>query len=219
MQHLVPGLKLEVAKLSDPSEFYVAALYEVLDGFLVFTCPYQQRAPLILEPGDEVQIRFRGGDAVYAFEATIHQKAAGDTLLYVVAHPSSVRRIQRREFARINTLFGIRVWPSPEHKARGAGHENAQVINISGGGLRFTGRKRYALNQLLAVNFVLPRSKVQRPIEATAKVVRTEPWEKDMRFSEVSVYFKDISIGDQDRIVGFILGEMSRQKSLLVRGE
>ncbi|MFZ5898507.1 MAG: flagellar brake protein [Bacillota bacterium] len=219
IEYFVPGLKLEVAKMFDPPEYYVAAVHETANGLLVFTCPYQQRVPMILEPGDEVRIRFSGGDAVYSFEALVQEKVTADTILYAVKLPSAVRRIQRREFARIDTFFAVQVWPSPEDEFSNTGREDARVINISGGGLRFTGRKSYAVNQLLALSFVLPRSRPLRPIQATAKVVRSEPSAKDPRLKEVSVRFKDISVSDQDRIVGFILREMSRQKSLLVRGE
>ena len=71
----MPGIlkvnqKVEVAR-SGEGEFYPALIQDVADDFFCITIPYLRGIPLVLVPGERVDVRVIESDAAYFFTAAV----------------------------------------------------------------------------------------------------------------------------------------------------
>ncbi|MDP3487457.1 MAG: PilZ domain-containing protein, partial [Bacillota bacterium] len=128
--------------------------------------------------------------------------------MYYMSMPREYERIQRRSFVRYSVLL-----PAQFRLYQDKSWQKGFLVDISGGGARLSHREKLNAGDLVQVSFSLKQHEPNLVI--IGKVVRSEAFQgQGSAMYHSGVEFKDISVGVQDRIVGFIFQRMLEQRRL-----
>ncbi|MEW8977254.1 MAG: PilZ domain-containing protein [Symbiobacterium sp.] len=180
--------------------------------------PMYRSALLPVMPGDEVVVEYLEGGERVGFEATVLERSSGDmpTLVLTRPEPGAIRRLQLRNFVRLDVSLPVDYAPSGTRRPASEGEGEAElksgrVVNLSGGGAQLLVEEEFPVGARLDLVLHLP----DRVIPAEAEVVRhiTEPHAPP----RLGVRFTAIEERDRERIVRYIFAEQRqrRRKGLL----
>ncbi len=189
---------------------YRTRIEEVGERLLSIGAPFDQGELVPLREGTKVKITFCDEVAVYSFEGIIMQRIAVPVPMFVLELPDTVAKVQRRNFVRVPALFPImfrmvtREGLSDLYKAT--------MLDVSGGGMRFTTKVRVDNKSLLFAQISLPNEELQTPV----RVVRSVRVEESKLYS-ISSEFHEISERDRDKIIRcvFDIQRAMRKKGLV----
>lgn len=107
---------------------------------------------------------------------------------------------RHRSAYQAGLTLGLKCWPMNEPEPQGFEH---MEISLSGEGLRFPGAILYKAGATVNVSLKLPDDYLAKPIQAIAKVVRSDKtgpghWTTTCRFDS-------LAIRDYEEIVGYII--------------
>lgn len=156
--------------------------------------PQQHGTPIPFKEGTPVELIFWDDVASYAMDSVIVQRIAVPVPILVLEFPDDIRRIQRRNFVRVDAFYPITF--QVVEKTGLSDLKKATMLDLSGGGMRFQLREKLEKGTILYALLELPSGKIGTP----GRVCRVEPIEDTTKFS-VSVDFYQISERDRDRIV------------------
>lgn len=206
--------KIEVRKDPDLTVFK-SSIQELDEETLSITIPVRKGQRLMLQPGDQVRVQFAIDDASYSFETTmLARKKSDHVAFFVLARPSVMARVQRRESVRfpitLNVTFSLlrrEGEKSPDREGN-----RGQTVDISAGGMQvassvspWAGDKVQVALQL--GDECLPEINQQGEV-AWAYY---DDWLKTARFG---VRFTDISEEERERIVAYIFRCMRRRPQM-----
>ncbi len=99
---LIVWEKIEILTSDDINAgVYTARIEDFVEDGMEITKPEILKGEVLLRDNCNVIISVTKSDAIYHFRSTIHKKNVDGIERYVLSHPVFVRRIQRREFARV----------------------------------------------------------------------------------------------------------------------
>lgn len=133
--------KLEiVASDGDQAGFYAARIEDFIGEGIVISSPEYIRGRTLLRENSEVLIVFTRDDAAYQCRSRIRMYPTSDKNFYILTPPGRIKRVQRRQFVRIEMLQRIRyarVGPVMdwEDYAERLDWIESTTLNMSGGGL------------------------------------------------------------------------------------
>ncbi|MBP1759500.1 MAG: putative glycosyltransferase [Firmicutes bacterium] len=189
---------------------YRSRIEEVGSRLLSVGVPFQNGELVPIREGTKVKVTFWDEAAVYSFEGKIMQRIAIPVPLFVLVLPDTVAKVQRRNFVRVPASFPVtfrmvtREGLSDLYKA--------MMLDLSGGGMRFSTKERVENKSLLYAQLSLPNDEIQTPV----RVCRVVSIEEANRYS-VSVQFHEISERERDKIIRcvFDIQRAMRKKGLV----
>lgn len=189
---------------------YRTRIEEVGQKLLMVGAPYDKGEIVPLREGMKIKVTFWDEVAAYSFDGKIMQRIAVPIPMFVLELPNSVAKVQRRSFVRVPAFFSVSF-----RKVTKEGLSDlikAMMLDLSGGGMRFTTQEYVENKSLLYAQIGLPNGELQTPV----RVCRAEKIEDSKRYS-VSVEFHDLSERDRDRIIRcvFDLQRAMRKKGLV----
>lgn len=189
---------------------YRTRIDEVGERLLSVVAPYLQGQVIPLREGTKLEVTFWDEISAYSFEAKIMQRIAVPIPVFVLELPDSARKVQRRNYVRIPAFYPVTFRMVTREGLSEPCKGN--MLDLSGGGMRFQTNERVENRALLYANLQLPNGEIQTPV----RVCRVEKIEETNRFS-VSVEFYEISERDRDRIIRcvFDLQRAMRKKGLV----
>lgn len=172
--------------------------------------PYSEGTTIPLKEGTPVKLVFWDDVASYAMDSIIVQRIAVPVPIYVLEFSDDIRRVQRRNFVRVDAFYPITF--QIVEKTGLSDVKKAAMLDLSGGGMRFQFREKLDKGTILYAYLELPSGRLGTP----GRVCRVEPIEDSKKFS-VSVDFYQISERDRDRIVRcvFDIQREMRKKGLV----
>jgi len=206
--------KVEVARRGEP-EFYPALIQDVAGDAICITVPYLHGIPLILVPGDWVDVRVIECDATYHFTSMVLGRRRDKIPLYALSVPGEVKRVQRRHFVRLETLLEVRYAPLVDGDGEPV-FRIARAIDISGGGMRLVTDQPLDVGDRLLLRFTLDLGERQLDFETLGRVVRRDEQEAapvKTRY-RYGIEFLGLSMHEQDQIVRYIFRRMAEQRKL-----
>lgn len=203
-----------VVALEDSEEFYVSSVEEIASEEVFISVPYRRRMSLMLSRGDSVRVEFPGDSEYFSFVTTVTGRREEGVLLYSLAFPEKIERIQRRRDVRLAVLLDVAYAPLPEGDAA-ADFKETKALDLSAGGLRLVTGQEYSPGTLLLVKFRLPLRKDFFETVTKAEVLRTEPvMLEKKRLFHLGLKFIDLPQAHRDKIFSFIFWRMMEQARL-----
>ncbi len=119
---------------------YLARIEDFARDGLVVSAPEYLAGGTLMRNGSDCTVLLTRRDAVYEFHTTITVAGEGERRRYVITAPGDVRRVQRRQFVRIDMMKVFSIALVPDRVGEDTTHQSLQwrqtrSINISGGGM------------------------------------------------------------------------------------
>lgn len=210
-KNLKPGLTVDLHVLEGEYEGkYKTQVDEVGEKRVSVLAPYQEREVVPLREGTRVEIVFWDDVASYAMETVIEQRIAVPVPIFVLKLPDDIRRIQRRNFVRVDAFYPVSF--QVVLKTGLSDWLKGSMLDLSGGGMRFQTREKLDRSSIIYSYLKLPTGEIKTP----ARVCRVQPIEDTKKYS-VSVDFYQISERDRDSIIRcvFDIQREMRKKGLV----
>jgi len=197
------GLAVDLVVLEGEYEGrYRTRIEEVGERILVVGAPFERGDVVPLREGTKVRLTFWDETSAYSFVAKIIQRIAVPVPMFVFELPDTVTKVQRRSFVRVPALYPITFRSVTKEGLSDI--QNATMLDLSGGGMRFMTEERLENRSLLYTQVTLPNGDLQTPV----RVCRSEKIEDSKRYV-VSVEFHDLAERERDRIIRCVF-EMQR---------
>ena len=206
------GLPVELFILGSPNEEkYRTHVEEVGEKILVVNAPYVKGEIVPLREGTRLKLTYWDELSAYTFETVIMQRIAVPYPTFVLALPTSVTKIQRRNFVRITVNFPFSFRVVLQNGL--SDFFEGIITDLSGGGIQFKTKKVMEKGYLLTADINLPNSVLEMPL----RVVRSESVEKQPGWYVVSSEFFDISERIRDDVIRcvFEIQREMRKKGLM----
>jgi len=189
---------------------YRTRVEEIGERLLSVGVPFEHGELVPLREGTKVKLTFCDETAIYSFKGRILQRIAIPVPIFIFELPDTVDKVQRRNFVRVPALFPITFRMVTREGL--SDPQNATMLDMSGGGMRFTTKERLDNNSLLYVQIFLPTGELQAPV----RVIRSVRIEESKLYS-VSTEFHEISERERDKIIRcvFDIQRAMRKKGLV----
>lgn len=153
------------------------------DSSMLIAEPQHRSQPVNIPVGTVIEVLVIDTKCVYSFNTSVIGKQNSPSSLWL-SLPETYRRVQRREYIRVNMKLPVVVNFKAETEIDEEclesnvsaeqiitdGYFNTTCIDISGGGLKVFGPIKFQEDTLVKINLRLP----MKEIATTAKVIRSE---------------------------------------------
>ncbi|MBT9172578.1 MAG: Flagellar brake protein YcgR [Syntrophomonadaceae bacterium] len=200
--------KIEVRKDPDPV-FFKSSIQELEDDTLSVTVPVRVGQRLMLQPGDRVRVQFVVDDASYYFDTTmLARKRSNQVALFVLARPSVLARVQRRDFVRFPAALNVIYQLLAQTDAAPEAHKG-KTVDLSAGGVQIASSFRPAPGDKVQLTLLLEDKHLPELHERGE--VAWSYWDDWLKMARFGVRFTDISEAERERIMTYIFSCMRRR--------
>nr|WP_272874448.1 flagellar brake domain-containing protein [Allobacillus saliphilus] len=200
-------------------EQHTSKIMEFDRNYLYLTYPSHQRkgTTTYVADGQLADISVVGSNnVVYKFSSEIlgRKKIKKIPVLYIrIPHSTEIKKIQRRQYVRVDNVLDVAVYSLEEEKAPLI----TRSVDISGGGLAVVtdSQDRFKPDETVRLMIVLPFSSDKYEyIESPGKVVRNF---LDQKHAEprMSINFTDIQPNNREKIIKFIFEKQLEERRKL----
>lgn len=205
------SLKLELnqrIEILRDKKVYFCNVQEELDGKPIISIPVCNSEYLILKEDEVIDaVYYDKNYGVYGFFIKIEgRRLEGKVSCYIVSKPFNVRKIQRREYVRVNIIESIRC--IVDHEEIDEQYYDATLLELSGGGLRIKMSKKLNIGDKLICDLADNDS----ILKVQGKVIRIIS-ETNREFV-YGICFDEISDRVRDRIIKNVFLVMRKQREL-----
>lgn len=181
---------------------------------LVLGAPYKDGEVVHLPRGTEVTITFYDQTAVYFVDCLIMSYNMGYVPTLVLGSPINSKRVQRRNFVRLDTKVPLNYVLLDENMKPLSENFSATTIDISGGGLMFATESEIKQGDFLELIFYLNK---ETTVSAIGKAMRVIDDVRVKNKKSVGVEFTLIEERERDKIIRYIFNQQRelRQRGLL----
>ena len=204
---------------------YSSKVYDILSAErLEILMPYEQRKMVLLPVDSEYTMYFYVENGIYGCSARVVDRyKTSNTFILVVELLTPLRKYQRREYYRYNCALALGVRELSEEENSLADTpliefeqnlplEKCVIVDISGGGLRFIARQRYAEGTLLYCRYSLVDKEKQRLYEVVGKVLHAMPVEKRPGCFEHRIQYYSIDNRKREEIIRYIFEQERKNR-------
>ncbi|MCC5909817.1 MAG: PilZ domain-containing protein [Clostridiaceae bacterium] len=213
LSQLKIGEKLEIEPIAH-KEFnrntsITSQLVDIKDNMFFIANPIKLGKVYPLSVGQQIKIIFHHQDkGVYSFPAEVLQEIADKILIYRVEPIGRVRKIQRRDYYRLQILIKALIKRVEDNE-----YIEGFTRDISGGGLRVVAKTNFQINDRIECKIHLDKNSVA---VVMGKVIRVE---KNTSTNEgnLSIEYDNIDETTKKEIIAFIFNKQRelRQKGLI----
>lgn len=207
---LLPGAAVElILHDGDYKGKYHTRVDEVGEHIISVTAPYHQGEVIALRVGTVLEVAYYDEVSAYSFDTKIKQRIAVPIPIFVLDFPEQIRKVQRRNFVRIPAIYPVTFRMVTKEGLSDL--KDGNMLDISGGGMRFKTVEKLENNSLLYAQLKLPSGELNTPV----RVRRVQKIEDKNAYS-ISAEFYEISERDRDRVIRcvFELQRTMRKKGL-----
>jgi len=152
------GTLVKVALIDRKEIWYGTIVRLINNSYFMADHPISNnRDPLILHEGDEVDCKYTCYDGVYTFKTKI-KSFLTDLNLVILENPTRLKKTEMREHVRLPVYIQVKVNEQYE----------GIVLNLSVGGLLLTLNHEFSIGDVVKVDFELDKT----PFSAMGKMVR-----------------------------------------------
>lgn len=215
--------KIEV-KVDRDTSIYNSRITEVDQETFSIQIPEVKRIRLHLAKGDEVEITIFTDTTLYRFRTVVlGMKAENDIGMYVLKINPKMKKIERRNFFRIEICLDIeydviktderRIWHTIKPTSQ------ASTCDLSGGGMKLSVDKELSEDTLLVIRLTIcDDDNDETEIKALARVVRSFP--RDVLDTEekyvLGVKLEEIQESQREELIKYIFCMMRKKMHLFM---
>lgn len=196
----------EVIVIEYEDMVYNCSIQGIAENELLINIPVKDGEFLILENGERLDVKYCSeAGRYYEFEVKIIGREKSDNIpMYKLSLPIDVRRIQRRNYVRVQVLKTVKYKLEEEESWC-----EATTLDISGGGMKIKARRKFKLNDKLVAK-----------IETSSRLVETEVQIKRCEKVNTNEYiygleFTDINENRRDNIIKDVFLVMRKQREIM----
>lgn len=189
---------------------YKTTIQDVLkDGFLI-SIPANHGEYLLLNKNEDIELLNYVDDlSLYKLTCSVIGRVVDNSIpLYKISLPRDIKKIQRRNYVRVNMLHPIK-YSKEEAKNKGSEMLPALLLDLSGGGMRIKLREELAAGDVISAEL----KSDELSITAQGKVVRKEKCD-DGRFI-YGVSFGQLDTISKEKIIRSVFKIMRKQRELV----
>ena len=224
--------RLEQGIFSGSETRYVSVIYDINDSESIVATIPQDKGKLILMPvGMTVFMISYGKTGLYKCKARVKERfKTGNTFLMTLEIVSLINKFQRRDYFRWDCLIDMDFRILPEdvlikpieaqtldyYISKSGGEDNiysATILDISGGGAKFTTRTSAAEGSIILMTFVLENEYVFIQPIILAKLLAST-YREDSKLFENRVQFNEITKYERESIVKYIFEEERKARKI-----
>ncbi len=224
--------RLEQGIFSGNETIYASVIYDLPSSHRIVATIPQDKGKLILMPvGMTVFLIAYGKNGLHKCDVKIKERfKTGNTFLMSMEIISPVDKFQRRDYFRWNCTLGMDFRILPEdvliksinaqtldyYISRSGGEDSiydAMLLDISGGGARFSSKVNIPVGSIILLTFVLENEYVFTQPIILAKLLGCE-YKDDIKLYENRVQFKEISKQERESIVKYIFEEERKTRKI-----
>jgi c-di-GMP-binding flagellar brake protein YcgR len=212
MKELEINQKLEIEILSGSYQGnYLSKVADFLEAGIIITGLYREGAPLPIRLNQAVNVYYTTDRAAYKFKSKILKRTNKPIPLLLIERSDSVKRIQRRDYFRLDVTGKIDVYKMIDDKSYPKKVSAARLLDISGGGIQMQLKKKFKKGEeiLLSLkNILAPKEFIK------SKIVRIH--KENDEFYNYGVQFEEIEDEQREEIIQWIFAyqRKSRKKGL-----
>lgn len=208
-------------QVNDEGVVYRSFVHEVNSEYIAVHVPSHLGTNISLMPGDNVKGKVYAQDAQYEFNSTVLGQKLERVVLYLLSVPSKMKRIQLRDYVRVQTMLPIKYKllkeDETEQEISTQESKEAFSIDISGGGINLIVNEAVPVDALLKLKFTVKDFQNDDfTIETMARVKRKDVV-PDSRKEALGLSFEGISEKDRDILIGFLFRKLLEQRRLEVK--
>jgi c-di-GMP-binding flagellar brake protein YcgR len=201
--------------------------------------PIEKGRVIPLEVGDKYSIRFFTNKGLFQCKAVITERYRNDNIyVLIVQFLSDLEKYQRRQYYRLECILDVTyhiitdVELSLMNKIQADEFQNeeekqkyintleefqsnwltANVLDLSGGGARFTSNSNHESGLLIQISMRLGIDKWAKNYLLNAVIISSNKMTNRQGYYEHRVQFKDIKKDEREAIIKFIFEEERRQR-------
>lgn len=209
VQNINIGINSRIEVLKD-EKIYKALIIDMDDDYIKINLPVCEDEYLMLYKSDKVEIYCYTEDGqCYNFYCDVISKGReGNIIYYKLTSPYNIKKIQRRDYVRVQVLREIEYKNLTEMKDKAEIFEFKKgiMVDLSGGGLKIKTNERLKKHDHVIIRIQLENSR----IEVHGEVVRVESTPDKERLCGIK--FTDINESEIDRIVKELFEIMRKQR-------
>jgi len=182
---------------------------------LVVMAPMRAGNIIPLRPKTVIKIIYTDNVAIYTFTSEVISQNYADAGTVIVGKPIDVRRIQRRNFVRLDKRLAVTLC-RVDNKLSFIGEPfSATTVDLSGGGIMFGCNNLLKNGEILEATIYLDEHTSVRAIGRIVRFIQNHPKAKD-KYS-VGFEFAIVEEMERDKIIRFIFNQQRelRKKCLL----
>lgn len=204
---MVKRFKLEVnnnIEIYEDDKVYKSRIQSVNDKEIYIDIPLHNNEYLILNKGDNIHlIKYGNEGSVYELSCkVIDRKIEGNIRLYRLSEPYDIKKIQRRNYVRVETIRGIKCFRKDEEF-------NALILDLSGGGMKIKSNKKLEMDEEI-VSFIKTDD---GEFMVKGKIIRVE--ETSFNQYSLGIEFVDIEERTREKIIKLVFSIMRKQMELI----
>ncbi len=187
----------------------------ISDDNIVIAAPMLNGQVIPVKNGINMRVSYLDNIALYTFDSIVLSSNLRPVPTLTLDKPGSLKRVQRRNFVRIDARLPMVFTLLKENLESGSEDYDATTIDVSGGGLMFSTDCSLHLHDILEVKLALTDNVY---VTALGKVVRiVEKKQQDKHTFSVGLEFSIIEEGERDKIIRYIFNQQRelRRKGLL----
>lgn len=199
--------KLEVnnnIEIYEDDKIYKSRIQSVNDEEIYIDIPLHNNEYLILNKGDDIHlIKYSNEGSVYELSCkVVDRKIEGNIRLYRLSEPYNIKKIQRRNYVRVETIRGIKCFRKDEEF-------NALILDLSGGGMKIKSNKKLEIDEAI-VSFIKTDD---GEFMVKGKIIRVE--ETSFNQYSLGIEFVDIEERTREKIIKLVFSIMRKQMELI----
>lgn len=205
---LKPRAKIYVYRDGN-SDQYSSIIESINSDEITIAIPLSHSSPLQARVGDLLTVRLPSDGHCVEFTTSLKGIKLDNVPLYVLKYPAEIKRVQLRQFVRLDVLLNVQycTLPVTDQKQQ---YLKATTLNISAGGMKLSVSDTVSVGQALMVKFEITVKGTIHNFEIEAVAVRVQPVEeKKGKLYHVGLEFINTTNWQRDVIYQFIFGKMA----------
>jgi c-di-GMP-binding flagellar brake protein YcgR len=194
-------------------ERYSSNVVAISENNLVITLPVKNKDHILLKSGIIIKVIFSDNIAIYTFTAEVVSQNSTTPVTVNLGKPIETRRIQRRNFVRLDTRLKVTLEKLDEKCNSTNNSFSATTVDISGGGMMFSCSEKLELGDFLESMIFFDADEKVSAIGRVVRVISNQPQARE-KYS-VGFEFAVIDEAERDKIIKYIF---TSQRELLRKG-
>ena len=228
-----PGARIEMVPIErvihdngEERKVYESKVVDVIgDDRLEIFMPIEQTKLVLLPVNGEYNIRFFTARGLFQCDAKVANRYKNGSLyLLEMKITSSLQKYQRREFYRFPCMLDMEVRELTADEKRDIDRESvfnaeddlpgdkAVILDLSGGGLRFTSATPFEPRSIVVCNYTLRRENGNRRMCIAGELLSCKRLEKNPGQYEQRVRFIYITPREREDIIRYIFEEERKKR-------
>ncbi|WZL82908.1 PilZ domain-containing protein [Vallitaleaceae bacterium 9-2] len=204
------GDKIELVKKTDllDADIYFSMIYSIDDELLRIQAPIESGKIIPLEFDATYYMNVYTEKGLLRAETVLEQREKTEHLHILAMKPLTMfKKYQRRQYYRLNCTLNL-IFQDAQTKEVGEG----TVLDISGGGMRFSTDKQLSEEEVITCHLCLRLKEETVDLDVKGKIIQSKIIEPEKIAFQNRLEFIDLSLEKQETIIKFIFEEERRRR-------